>query len=209
MKQLTVIIFAALIISATGCQQENNIVNPESLVSAQDNNQASSPATGLLSKNGKKGKDKYSGSLDLLKVSKVITLDGDKGGHVSYKYEFPDGSTVDADLTLEKRSYKGTKTFTITFDAANKTVHFDPHGSTFDIPAHLDLKYKKLDFENDVLTTGIDWRNAKNGTFVYMPDDGSAYQEMEYKDVIVNANSGILFVKNARLPHFSRFGFIR
>ena len=192
MKKISFIIpflFGLLFIA---CQEESSIVNPSSDVTPVGLNKTVDSTTAL------NPSDPF-----LLKVSKVLTLDGDNGGKVQFSYQFYDGSTVDADLTLDKGAYTGVKTFTITFDAATKSVNLDPHGTIFNIPAHLTLTYKGLNLADDLFS--ID----SNPSFYYFPDDSSAPVEIVYDRVIVNKPSGSLFVFNARLPHFSRFGFCR
>lgn len=208
MKKLLTITIAVLLFAAIGCQQENSIVSPENALSSQHNN-----PPGILAKGDKiysvdVKSLSFNSTINLLKISKTVTLDGTKGGKFSFTYLFNDGSTVDAILTLDKGSYDGKKTFNITFDAYNKTVDLDPHGTIFTIPAYLTLKYKGLDFDNDVLTKGIDWTNATSAQFVYFPENGLP-EVVNCAKVEVSPVDGQLYVVDARLPHFSRFGFIR
>lgn len=195
MKKLLTLSFAVLLFAAIGCQEGNSIVNPNSDIT-QDR----------LAKVGDLPLTSETSDITLLKYSKVLTMDGSKQGKVKFSYRFIDGSTVDAELTLDKGAFEGEKTFTITFDASDKSVNLTPHGSVFAIPAHLTLKYKGLDFSKDPVVAGVDWTDAK---FVYFPDDEESYEVMDYHSISVNPINGQLFVVNARLPHFSRFGFCR
>ena len=52
--------------------------------------------------------------------------------------------------------------------------------------------------------TGVD---SKNVGFVYQAEDGS-YEYIDYSKIEVDIKSGKLKVRDARLPHFSRYGFV-
>ncbi|PKL83396.1 MAG: hypothetical protein CVV24_05110 [Ignavibacteriae bacterium HGW-Ignavibacteriae-3] len=209
MNKLFTITCVALLLTAIGCQQDNSIVNPLAAVNSQTENPASYPAISASKSDNGISAASSSDLCQLIKVSKVVTMDGGKGGKVKFAYKFPDGSTVDAELSVEKNSFTGKRTFEIQFDAFEKDVELYIDGiehPDFNPAAHLTLKYKGLDFKNDPLVAGVDWKNA---TFVYMPSDGSPYQVMDFNKITVDPVAGELFVVDARLPHFSRFGFIR
>ena len=75
---------------------------------------------------------------------------------------------------------------------------FLPH-SNFNFPAEYDLKYEGLDL------TGL---TLSQLDFVYMNEDGT-YELVVYDEISMDLSKGKIEIKNAQLPHFSRYGFIR
>ena len=78
----------------------------------------------------------------------------------------------------------------------NLDVVFSPHGVTFSQPAILNIEAEGLDLGGinpDVLDIYYD--NQEKGQWEPMPRD----------QIKVDVNGGKIVVKNARLPHFSRY----
>ncbi len=103
---------------------------------------------------------------------------------------------VYAKLSIPSGAFKGVKTLTMEVgdDAA---VDFYP-SMTFDRPLSLDLTFVGVDLR------GI---NPSKVNFYYIAGDGSL-QLAPNDGITVDVARGILRVKNAKIPHFSRYGFI-
>jgi hypothetical protein len=80
----------------------------------------------------------------------------------------------------------------------NLLTTFGPH-YTFNEPLEYTLELKGVDL------TGID---PDSIDFVYQGEDGTVYQ-CEYKSIEVKLNEGKVKVEKAKLPHFSRYGFVK
>jgi hypothetical protein len=78
------------------------------------------------------------------------------------------------------------------------TLEFAPH-TEFNIPAKLNMRIEGFDF-SCVDSSDID--------FVYANDNGTI-EPIEYKDLIIKVDAGTIQLKDAKIPHFSRFGFIK
>ena len=102
---------------------------------------------------------------------------------------------VFAQLDIPSRAFNGIKTLTMEVgdDAA---VDFYP-SMTFDRPLTLTLVFTGLDLK------GID---PSKVNFYYIAPDGSL-QIAPNDGVTIDKDKGILSVKNAEVPHFSRYGF--
>jgi len=128
--------------------------------------------------------------------------DGKKSGtplskNASY-YGWPFGLvTINASLSSEKNSYPGIRTLSMTLETNSTVVTFGPE-QVFNIP----LKY-------NVTFTGVDLSGINPATvqFAYIAADGSVQYAVN-DGIIVNLATGKLGVINARIPHFSRYGFI-
>jgi hypothetical protein len=195
MKMLSILILLSFALLFSACQEENSIVSPDMDLTQNSLSKAESQSS---------IEPAYCITPTLTKVSKTLTFSGTTGGTVFFSYTFSDKSAVEATLTLDKGSFYGTKTFTITFDELSKTVDLNPHGTIFIIPAHLTLRFKYLNRLDPIFSI-----YSKDPCFYYIPDNGTAPIKITYDRVVREINSGSLFVFNARLPHFSRFGFCR
>ena len=195
MKKFTFLILFLSALFFSACQEENSVVSPN-IDDTQNrlNKEWNQSSTSTLNCT----------EPSLLRYTKTLTIDGSRGASINFVYQFADKSVVEATLFIERGSYYGYKTFSITFDAGAKTVNLNPHGSIFRIPLHLTLRYKYLNRMDPMFSF-----YAGNPSFYYLPDDGSAPVKVVYDRVTIEKNSGSLFVFNARLPHFSRFGFCR
>ena len=133
-------------------------------------------------------------------VSKEIN--GSVGGRmIMDKYYIADDGDsiiIHADLRIPEGAFQGTKMITMTVDNEYAAIHFYPEMIFADT-----LKLFQS-FE------GLHLENYSTGTldFVYIHDDGSI--ELIKKNGIQVINpQGIVRVQNAKLLHFSRYGWIR
>jgi hypothetical protein len=180
--------FAMLILFAVGCSDQTNIISPEQSVQTQEPNWlVSLPSKGL--------------SVNSIHSASEI-IDGSKGGHVNLKEEIPGGPLgkikIDSKLEVKDHSFTGTLTISTGIDDFNLLTTFGPH-YTFDKPLEYTLELEGIDL------TGV---NPDSVDFVYQSEDGSIHQ-CQYKSISVDLNKGKVKVNKAKLPHFSRYGFVR
>ena len=136
--------------------------------------------------------------------SATETIDGSNGGYIKIKesYITIDGDTVEIDVKLKigKDCFSGIVDITMTVDDVYTAVKFTPE-MVFNKPIDLDVKYRGLDPDQLILTSG-------NYDFLYIDDNGDT-EIIPTNGVVVNAELGEIFVKKAKLSHFSRYVFIR
>jgi len=184
-----------------GCQDENSLLEPSIHYKAEN-----------LTKKDKNGFTDWFNSKSLTTstdngfsiYSKSYTINGKKGGTITESNFFwvdSNGNRVSmsATLTIPKGAFKGNLTFDITFDLENLSVQLSPSPFTFNKPVSLDLMFWGVDL------TGIDPNSAE---FVYLSPDGIT-QSVQYSSKKIVPTLKYLEVKGAKLPHFSRYGWLR
>ena len=129
-------------------------------------------------------------------------IDGSVGGRMIMNkyYITADGDSViiNADLRIPAGAFQGTKTITMTVDDEYASIHFYP-SMVFDDTLRLFQSFEGLHLEN--YSTGtLD--------FVFIRDDGSI-EFIKKNGLQVVVPQGIVRVQNAKLLHFSRYGWIR
>jgi hypothetical protein len=129
-------------------------------------------------------------------------IDGSIGGRMIFEdyYISEEGDTVafKIDLKIPAGAFQGSETITITVDSDSAIVHFYPE-MVFAETLQLFQSFEGLHLEN--LQTGtID--------FVFIRDDGSI-ELIKKNGTQVVIPQGIVRVQNAKLVHFSRYGWIR
>lgn len=117
-----------------------------------------------------------------------LKLDYDGDYEFEAELEVPIQSiSEDAELSIQIDD----ESFVLNFD-----VTFQPHGITFSKPALLTLKADGLDLTNvDPASVKLYYDNPETGV----------WEEMEVESVTVDEVKGKVTVKNAKLPHFSRY----
>lgn len=128
-------------------------------------------------------------------------ISGSEGGSLTLQGSYSGGPygtvTVNSTLTFPAGSFSGAKTITITAEDDYCASSFWP-GMSFSQPGIYNLTYTGIDL------TGID---PSNISFVYLNNNG----DLEYAEndgIFVDFSTGKLQVINARIPHFSRYGFV-
>ncbi|MBT8378910.1 MAG: DUF3857 domain-containing protein [Ignavibacteria bacterium] len=185
MKQLlTLLLFSSLVFF--GCNQESEITSPVD--------------TGpILNKK----------LIELLPSSGLTvetqTFDQNINGAVwtefqrSYEYLTSSGGTINqiGDLDFFPGAFSGTKNITMTFNTGGAAMDFGP---AMQFQAVVEYTYR---------ITGLDLTGVNPNTldFVYIDANGDMYP-VDYSYVTMNENTGMLMVKDAILPHFSRYGFV-
>lgn len=79
---------------------------------------------------------------------------------------------------------------------SNMDVVFGPHGLEFTTPALLDIDVGGV----DLTCVNIDLISV-----YYDNTDTSQWEKMDYKKLIINVDKGTIRLKDAKLPHFSRY----
>jgi hypothetical protein len=125
-------------------------------------------------------------------------VDGKKGWNNTFDYTYPSGIRTYGDLDCPKNAYEGKMTIALKLDDLISTSDFTPSPFTFNIPLEYTITYEGLDL------IGI---NPAKVDFYYIAPDGSMVKAV-YDNLQVDISNGRLSVLNARLPHFSRYGFV-
>ncbi|MFZ1289321.1 MAG: hypothetical protein WAR79_04495 [Melioribacteraceae bacterium] len=197
-KLLTLLVFTIFVFA--GCQDDNSILEPEN--SKLEENLQKIDADFQYDD---LDVQVFPDSVDTLKIkdkfSKKLTVNGTKGGKVSFSYTFKNKRSktvkLEANLEIPKNAYQGDLTFDIIFDLENLGVELYPSPFTFDKPVILDLKFSNTDLKEFEL---------KDLTFDYL--DGEP-ENLVYEKVNFDVEKGNLEIKGAQIPHFSRYGWTR
>ncbi|MBN1302604.1 MAG: hypothetical protein JW995_15405 [Melioribacteraceae bacterium] len=190
MKKLLAIFAALLIVSA--CNTQDSIVN-------YDTNESVSTAKQFIPLPEPK-------DASLLKQFTITgVIDNVNGGSLTIddSYTATDGRNVTVYATIDfgPASFSGGDD--VSYDIS-MTVDDETTSETF---------YPHIVFQNaptyNVTYTGLDLTNVDPSTvdFVFMDSDGNV-EYISYDGINVDVDSGTLSVSNAKLPHFSRYGFL-
>jgi len=186
-KFITLSLFSFLLFF--GCNQETDVLSPTQL----DNN--SYQLVKLPPKSGLNVETTF---------SKTETIDAEHGGEIKIKesYVAENGKTVkiDAKLKVKKNSFSGIVDITMTIDDEFAAVFFTP-AMVFSIPTELNLKFEGID---------LDKLHVINGDyeFVYISDAWDI-EQVNYNTMNVDESKGKVWVTEADINHFSRYGWIR
>lgn len=182
-----IFLFAAFSLFVIGCAEESNILSPVNNTSENEPNWILLPQP------------------DNMNVEATFStsewISGRNGGDLEL-YEIYSGGPfgqvkIEAEAKFKRYSFWGDKYITMTIDDLTGTASFIPS-----MVFNRDVVY-------NVTFTGVDLSgiNPANVRFAYLATDGS----VEYADndgITVNASNGMLKVTNAKIPHFSRYGFV-
>jgi len=187
MKHLLTLSLASLMFFF-GCDQGSDPTAPTSESSAQEYNLISLPTpTGGL-------------SIETI-YSFTKDISGEEGGifYNGFSYEGgPFGTvTVNSRLLFPENSFSGQQDITKTFNTDFATMEYGPSMS-FNVPVICGLRFYGLDL------SGV---NPETVKFVYIRTDGTI-DDVDYESLSINVSSGYIWVKNAELNHFSRYGFV-
>ena len=174
-----------------GCSEKSNIVSP--VDSSTNNNEIVSNPNWILppAENQALKKD----------VSVSKTIEGDEDSYLEINTSYYAGwhrkITIDASAEFQRDSFSGKKVVSMSVNDEFGATTFSPSG-TWKKPVIFNLKITGLNL----------WHlDLSNVTFVYMSPNGK-YYKAEYDRIYINKWWGIIQVVNAKLPHFSRWGFI-
>lgn len=119
--------------------------------------------------------------------SEAFTYQGGQNGNVS----------INSTLHFFSNSFSGTKTISQTFNTETAAITFGP-SMQFNVNVDYTLTITGVDL------TGV---NPNTLDFVYIDANGNMYA-CQYEYVTMDLSTGMLKVKNAKLSHFSRYGFV-
>ena len=105
--------------------------------------------------------------------------------------------SITANARFQRNSFTGQRYITMTINDQFGTATFSPSG-TFLKPVIYNLTIMGVDLSN------VDPTKVR---FVYLAANGNYYTP-QYESIYVEKQSGKLQIVNARLPHFSRYGFV-
>lgn len=125
-------------------------------------------------------------------------ISGNNGGTVQLHNSYISGNTqvtIDAVLSIPVGAFNGSKNISMQIgdDAA---IDFSP-SSVFNIPLVLNLKITGVDL------SGV---NPSDINFYYFSQDGSV-TPVQNDGITITPQTGTLEIINAKLPHFSRYGW--
>jgi hypothetical protein len=185
LSALFLVLFCLIILS---CESSENTI------SSVDNSENSHSTS---------SKPNLTPTLDGFEISQII--DGSQGGSIIFDTVYVDNSgktlAVNLSLTFDKNSFTGNITITIIPNLIDASVQLYP-AMIFSKPAKLNLSYSGIDLS----LLGFDENSIVD--FVYKSDDGSV-QYILNNECKAKWNTQTLYVKNAKLPHFSRYCFVR
>ncbi len=107
--------------------------------------------------------------------------------------------TVQSDLEIPAQAFNGLKLIYYSVDSDLAVADFNPE-MTFNKDLNFTLKFTNIDL------SGI--TNPDQIEFAYL-DGNNQIQIAEYDELTVDLESGTLEVINAKIGHFSRYGFVR
>ncbi len=128
-------------------------------------------------------------------------IDGSKGGMVKMNESYTSGSgqvTIRAKLKIPKNAFSGIETIGYQVDDLDGSIDFSP-SIFFDEDLRFDIKFTGLDL------SGF---NPDEIQFMYLDPDGFTHP-VEYSELTVDTERGILEVKDAVITHFSRYIWAR
>jgi hypothetical protein len=129
-------------------------------------------------------------------------IDGSVGGQmIMEKYfisEYGDSIIIEADLRIPAGAFEGTEIITMTVDDDYAYMHFYPE-MIFEDTLKFTHKFQGLNLD-EYPTGTID--------FVFIANDGSI-EILKKNGVQVIVPQGLVRVLNAKLTHFSRYGWVR
>ena len=132
------------------------------------------------------------------------TIKGKKGGTMilDVTYVTDEGRELEVYVKLEipKRAFHGTSEISFLPNPEDATIQFFPH-MAFDKPVKIKYRIKGLDLEEMGYTHG-------NHDFAFFSDEGET-EIIDCSKSHVNLNKNEIKVQNAKLDHFSRYGWIR
>ncbi|MBU1097206.1 MAG: hypothetical protein KKB34_12050 [Bacteroidetes bacterium] len=199
MKNKLLVLAATTLFLLMACNDNTSVVSstndpaPNSLISEN---------SGTVSKSNKSVVEDVT-----IKYSKSVTIQNQKGGKVDISYSWTSGphagKKFECELKIEPNSFNTNKvTFKATFDPEELSVDLDPHGTVFNKPILLTLKFKGIDLK--------EYKINRDNFFQYIDENGNPSNEtIKYQTLEINEPEGYVKVFDAELWHFSRYGFTR
>ncbi|MBZ0199191.1 MAG: hypothetical protein K8H86_04935, partial [Ignavibacteriaceae bacterium] len=185
MKYLfAILVFAGLVL--TGCGPDSSLTEPTT--TQKTYKWIATPAkVGLSIEN-------------VFSASKLI--DGTKGGKIKMNESYNSSSgeiKIKAKLVINKASFTGSKVISYVLDDQTGLVEFGP-AMVFDRDLKFDLKIKGFDLS--------DVTSPDEVVFGFL-DENNNIVPCVYDELKIKVNENSIEVKNARIGHFSRYGFAK
>ena len=212
MKKLAILILSALFL-ITGCQDDNSILEPNNNYASDElNKRRRETTTDDYDQDTNTSESDYSSSSnepDWLTIPssglEMVTskmVNGSEETLLDLNTNIQGGIfgniQINATLRFLRGAFEGSRYVTMSINSDYGTASFSPSGE-FDIPAIYNSTIMGLDL------SGI---NPDEIEFVYMGTDGK-YYSIDVQNILVEPQSGKLQVINAKIPHFSRYGWTR
>lgn len=161
------------------------------LIGCSDQSSLVGPAQQISQQQGRTLIDLPVSSLDKsIKASEKI--DGAEGGTIEFEGTLSNGKIkIEGSLVIPAGAFTGTRKISIKTDKTTASFKFGPSG-TFDIPLLFSATISGLDLDGN------------NVDFVYVGQNGELINIVSEASGI---NDGVLYVVNAQLNHFSRYGW--
>ncbi len=134
-------------------------------------------------------------------VTQYKEIDGHEGGKFDFVYSYQGGPfdsvTIVSKLDFADHTFEGTQVISQTLNTNYAAMKYGPS-----------MQFDK-DVKLNLVITGLDLSNVDPNTldFVFINEDGSV-ENVVYDNIIVNVSTGTIEVDNAKLTHFSRYGFV-
>ena len=136
-------------------------------------------------------------------LKKVVTvnkkINANKGGSLSLEHEIKTRTgkvEVEMMLTIKPNALSKNTKIKMRLDTKKAIFIFNPDGTQFSTPAIFDVKVSGLKLTS---STG-----RKIDIYYYNEDTGE-WEKVKREAVIVDDTRGLIIVKGAQLPHFSRY----
>ena len=182
------LVFLLSLLFSFACQEESSLIAPDNAkVSSEEPNWVGLPTP------------KYQRLSKSFNAGDLIKKDEDGELIIDESYESVDGNTVKVIAKL--KLYKGTidedTYIAMAVDGETGVLTFTPH-MDFNMEAELYVKIEGFNLD------GVQIRNLD---FLYLTN--SNYESVDHKEIIVDESSGLLELKEGKVPHFSRYGFTK
>lgn len=170
-----------------GCNPDTNVVSPEDSTNNKQYTliQLPTPSHNL--------------SIESL-LTRTKNINGANGGSFVEQFDYQSTTgvvSITSQLVFPANAFSGTVAITQTFNTETASLEFGP-AMVFNVAAKYTLTVSGLDL------TGV---NPNTLDFVYVAQNGTI-TGVVYDSITMNAATGTLKVTNARLNHFSRYGFV-
>lgn len=129
-------------------------------------------------------------------------INGAVGGNVALNESYFSHNkpvVITANLFIPQNAFSGTKKIKYVLNDKKATINFGPN-MVFAQDLVFDLRIEGIDFDELCNTTGI--------VFAYL-DGSNNIVPCEYESLTVDAATGTIAVKKAKINHFSRYGFAK
>ncbi|MFO7447961.1 MAG: hypothetical protein R6W90_16480 [Ignavibacteriaceae bacterium] len=168
-----------------GCSKDNSISNPDLQGTKKQKSLIELPGT--------------DGAATEATNTFTFNVNGWEGAYQTMYLNFPGGNaTVSANYKFPKKVFSGQKTIVITFSNDKASATYTPTPLYFNAPVIANITYTGLNL------AGVD---PDEVDFVYLPPTGN-FEAITYDRLEVNVNTGVIKVVNAKLYHFSKYGFV-